>query len=312
MSGGSAKATFSGRDFRDALSSFATGVTIVTARDAAGQPIGMTASSFNSVSVDPPLVLWSVTKTAFSAQAFRDAKHFSIHVLKTTQTEMSGRFAKPGTDKFAGLEIGETAEGVPTLPEALARFDCRQWAVYEGGDHWILVGEVLDLALEKGQGLVFSGGSYARAETLQSKAVEESRLGSEHPLESLAFYQLSRAYHAMADRFHHQVLDAGLTLGEWRVLSSLSGPEALGLEELAVRTYIQPYVLDDVLAGLQADGLVAVEGDQAQGTARGTDKGRARVAGLLALARENDEDAMDGLNGEQRAVFKANLRAIRD
>ncbi len=305
MSGGT---SFSGRDFRDALSSFATGVTIVTARDGAGQPVGMTASSFNSVSVDPPLVLWSVTKTAFSAQAFHDAQHFSIHVLKTTQTDMSGRFAKPGTDKFAGLAVAETQHGVPILPEALARFDCRQWAVYEGGDHWILVGEVLDLELEKGQGLVFSGGSYARAETLQSKAVEESRLGSEHPLESLAFYQLSRAYHAMADRFHHQVLDAGLSLGEWRVLSSLSGPEALGLEELAVRTYIQPYALDDVLAGLQADGLVRFDETSAQGT----DKGRARVAGLLELARQNDEASMDSLSEQERAVFKANLQAIRD
>ncbi len=302
------QASFSGRDFRDALSSFATGVTIVTARDGEGQPVGMTASSFNSVSVDPPLVLWSVTKTALSAPAFRDAQHFSIHVLKTTQTETSGRFAKPGTDKFAGLQIGETENGVPILPEALTRFDCRQWAVYEGGDHWILVGEVLDLSLEKGQGLVFSGGSYARAETLQSKAVEESRLGSEHPLETLAFYQLSRAYHAMADRFHHQVLDAALTLGEWRVLSSLSGPEALGLEELAVRTYIQPYALDDVLAGLQADGLVSFD----EKVARGTDKGRERVAGLLALARANDETAMASMDAEQRAAFKDQLQAIRD
>jgi len=84
------------RKFRDALSTFATGVTIVTARDAAGEPVGMTASSFNSVSMDPPLVLWSVTKTALSASAFKAAAHWAVHVLSTDQVELSNRFASSG------------------------------------------------------------------------------------------------------------------------------------------------------------------------------------------------------------------------
>lgn len=157
---------FTGREFRDALATFATGVTIVTARDGQGVPVGMTASSFSSVSMEPPLILWSAAKTALSAIAFHDAPHFAVHVLSKEQADLSNRFAETGIDKFAGLDWKADARDVPKLPEALARFECTQYAVYEGGDHWIIVGEVTSFEKADGTGLIHVGGGYASASPL--------------------------------------------------------------------------------------------------------------------------------------------------
>lgn len=147
--------------FRAALSRFATGVTVVTARDQTGLPIGMTASSFNSVSMDPPLVLWSVTKSAFSAVAFKSADFFAIHVLAVNQTEISNKFATAGADKFVNTDFKTDSNNVPVIPSVACRFDCKSWSVYDGGDHWIIVGQVLGVEKSNLQALLFADGEYA-------------------------------------------------------------------------------------------------------------------------------------------------------
>jgi len=151
---------FTSQDMRDALSKFATGVTIVTASDADGKKVGMTASSFNSVSMDPALILWSVRKNAMSAETFKTTEHFSVHILSEHQKDLSNQFARSGDDKFAGVDHIVDAHNIPHLSGVLVRFDCTTWAVYEGGDHWIIVGEVQDLTMAQGDGLVFCNGYY--------------------------------------------------------------------------------------------------------------------------------------------------------
>lgn len=151
------------RQFRQALCQFATGVTIVTALDGEGRSIGVTANSFNTVSLDPPLVLWSIGKSAYSYPAFSRAEHFAVHVLGAGQRPLSDRFAQAATDKFAGLEVGNGLGNVPLLPGCLASFECGTEHRYEGGDHLILVGRVLrmELAQSAAQPLLFHRGRYA-------------------------------------------------------------------------------------------------------------------------------------------------------
>ena len=149
------------RAFRRALGSFATGVTIATTLDKDGRPVGVTASSFNSVSLDPPLVLWSLAKDAFSREAFTASGHFAIHVLAASQEALSDRFARSGTDKFAGLEWASGELGSPLFPHFAARFECRLRHEYEGGDHLILVGEVIDFEAHDVAPLLFHAGRYA-------------------------------------------------------------------------------------------------------------------------------------------------------
>lgn len=149
------------RAFRNALGSFATGVTIATTLDAGGQPVGVTASSFNSVSLDPPLVLWSVAKANMSRAAFCDSGHFAVHVLAKDQAELSNRFAKSGGDKFAGLNWQKGAADSPILADYAALFQCRTRHQYDGGDHIIMVGEVLDFHAQDRAPLLFHAGRYA-------------------------------------------------------------------------------------------------------------------------------------------------------
>jgi flavin reductase (DIM6/NTAB) family NADH-FMN oxidoreductase RutF len=146
------------RLFRDALGRYATGVTEVTTMGPEG-PVGFTANSFSSLSLDPPLVLWSPAKSSQRYPFFAAAEHFAIHVLGQGQADWPRRFSRQG-EGFAGLDWRTNAEGVPVLPGALARFDCRRHAVHDGGDHLIIVGQVLRLTLEEGEPLVFVKGRY--------------------------------------------------------------------------------------------------------------------------------------------------------
>ena len=128
--------------FRRALSSFATGVAVATTLDSSGAKVGITINSFSSVSLDPPLVLWSIAEESMSYGVFTTAEHFAVHVLSRQQQELSSRFAKSAGDKFSGLECNAGIGGVPIFGDFAACFECSTEHVYEGGDHKIIVGRV--------------------------------------------------------------------------------------------------------------------------------------------------------------------------
>lgn len=150
------------RALRDALGRFATGVTVVTIPTLDG-PMGFTANSFASLSLDPPLVLWSPAKAAARYPYYAAAQHYAIHVLGFEQAELCRRFVRGGTG-FDGLEHEMNAEGVPIVPGTLARLDCAQHATHDGGDHLLIVGQVLRARFRDGGPLVFSQGTYGRFE----------------------------------------------------------------------------------------------------------------------------------------------------
>ncbi len=154
--------SFDSRTFRDALGRFVTGVTIITTRTCEGVAVGVTANSFNSVSMDPPLVLWSLGRRSRNLTAFENASHFCVHVLAAGQAPLSRQFSTSGIDKFAGLETDEGAGGVPLLAGTAARFECETFARYDGGDHVIFLGRVLDLTVDTSAlPLVFHAGDYS-------------------------------------------------------------------------------------------------------------------------------------------------------
>lgn len=148
--------------FRSALGAFATGVTVVTARTAAGHDIGRTASSFNSVSLDPPMVLWSLSKTSSMFQDFRDADHYAVHVLTADQQDLALRFAGKCDQPFEDLSLTRGIADLPLLETGGARFECRTAQRYDGGDHAIFLGEVLNFSGAAGQPLIFHAGQFAR------------------------------------------------------------------------------------------------------------------------------------------------------
>lgn len=149
---------FSERELRDALGCFATGVTVVTTMTPRGPP-GITANSFASVSLDPPLVLWSPARKSRRFPAFEAAPHFAIHVLSVEQKVLAEHFALPG-DGFAGVDFTSGIGGTPLLAGCAARFECRHAAGHDGGDHLIVVGEVLRLEQADVEPLIFHRGRY--------------------------------------------------------------------------------------------------------------------------------------------------------
>ncbi len=152
--------SFDSRQLRTVLGSFTTGVTIVTTRDADGIDYGVTANSFSSVSLDPPLVLWSQVLTSKSFPAFRDSDHFAVNVLSDDQIATSNHFAKSKEDKFAELEFSRGLGGVPVLQGTAAHFECVKVAAYEAGDHMIFLGRVERVGHSGRRPLAFAHGRY--------------------------------------------------------------------------------------------------------------------------------------------------------
>jgi len=153
-------------ELRRAFGTFATGVTIITTRDAQGRLYGLTANSFSSVSLDPPLVLWSLARRAGSYPAFREATAFGVSVLGGEHRELSARFAQPHPDKFAGIAYTLGEHGVPLIGGAAAHFECRVEHRYEGGDHVIFVGRVERFDYVVKPTLLFCHGKYVTAQEL--------------------------------------------------------------------------------------------------------------------------------------------------
>jgi 3-hydroxy-9,10-secoandrosta-1,3,5(10)-triene-9,17-dione monooxygenase reductase component len=149
-------------EFRKALGAFPTGVTVISTRNPEGYPVGVTCSSFNSVSLDPPLILWSLAKTAYSRSTFETAVHWAVNLLSSDQEALSNQFSKAGKQKFADVEAEEGIGGIPLLTGCCARFQCATEHLYDGGDHLIFVGRVLSFDRSDRLPLVFHSGQYCR------------------------------------------------------------------------------------------------------------------------------------------------------
>ena len=151
---------FDTRALRNALGRFGTGVTIVTCVDGDGQPVGLTANSFNSLSLDPPLVLWSLRRSSLSLPAFMAAPHFAVNVLAEAQVDLSRRFASAAVDKFAEGQWAAGAGGVPMLAGCAAVFECELVSHQDVGDHVLFIGRVRAISEAPVPPLLFQAGHY--------------------------------------------------------------------------------------------------------------------------------------------------------
>jgi 3-hydroxy-9,10-secoandrosta-1,3,5(10)-triene-9,17-dione monooxygenase reductase component len=302
-------------EFRGALGRFATGVTIVTTRDAAGVDIGLTANSFSSVSLDPPLVLWSLSRNSLNLPVFLNTGHFAVHVLASNQDELSNRFATRGADKFSGLQITRGPGDIPLLADCSARFQCRTTYKYEGGDHVIFVGEVLVFDHTDRAPLVFHGGRYAiaavKAITGQPTRATGPEAGS-HFSDDLLLHQLGRAYHQLFLRLRRDLLQHGLAMPDWYVLTTLANSPGLTLTELdKALAYTGVQVTYDQLAGLAAAGFLEMKGAYDPGVrSRLTPVGRQAVVELVAAAKAAEADAERSLGRDETQLLQQWLSCI--
>jgi flavin reductase (DIM6/NTAB) family NADH-FMN oxidoreductase RutF len=161
-----AAGAFTERQFRDALAQFATGVTVIAVRRGDGRYVGFTANSFNSVSLEPPLVLWSLNRRSETLAAFETAQRYAINVLARDQVDLARRFSRPHADRFEGVAYRLGAADAPLIEGCIAWFECRHQAMHRAGDHVLFVGEVETCERRNGAGLVFHHGRYGATRPL--------------------------------------------------------------------------------------------------------------------------------------------------
>lgn len=300
------------RQFRNALGAFTTGVTVVTTRDAQGQDIGLTANSFSSVSLEPPMVLWSLAKNANSLVAFMDSEHFAVHILSTKQQPMSDRFAKRGTDKFGGLDIARGYGEVPLLNECAARFECRMAYRYEGGDHMIFVGEVLKFEHFNLPSLVYQSGGYALAVKKPAEyAAEDASYSSESFGRNALTYLLGRVYHQMRFQLKSFLEERGLDDVGHQVLGILGIRDARSIAELDALVRITgTRVHAQSMESLARRGLVKIDGASDDAIVHLTDAGRELGIEIVAATKSIEDDALEVFDPTEVQVLTHLVRRL--
>lgn len=306
MSSGKAE----GMEFRKALGAFATGVTIATTKDGDSQPVGVTASSFNSVSVDPPLVLWSLAKNSFSHDAFCSSGHFAVHVLAASQEELSNRFARSGEDKFADMEWQDGELGSPIFSDHAALFECKTRHQYEGGDHVIFVGEVVAYDARDEAPLLFHGGSYAeRRPRPNSEAVET--VDTEHGQfnDDFLFYLISRAHFQTSRPTREKLAELGSSMEEYLTLAVLSMEAPLAHGEIGQRLAHTGHIPSPRLLDRMTRNDLLKKSDDAFEIA---EEGRKLFVETLAFGKALEADLANHITSAELAETKRVLRRIID
>ncbi len=303
---------FDPREFRSALGAFTTGVTIVTAAAPDGSRAGVTANSFNSVSLNPPMILWSLAKTSRSLAIFEQAAYWAVHILAAHQDGLSNHFAKSGADKFAGLDTETGVGGIPLLGDYATRLQCKTAFMYEGGDHVIFVGEVLRFDHRAVAPLVFHGGKYAVA----ARKTEPAELSGNSPRDSdISFgedflgYLLWRAAQHFQSRVIVHLQAHGLDPDSFMILAMLLHRDARTTSQLA-SGLPQPGAanVEALLASLISLGFVNATDTHAAREVRLTTKGREATLMIHAASKAIEADLLGRLEPGEALAFKHLIR----
>ena len=291
-------------------------MTIVTTRNAAGEDIGLTANSFNSVSLDPPMVLWSLARKSLSLPAFLESGYFGVHVLAADQEDLSVTFATRGADKFADLKVARGAGGIPLIPGCSALFQCKTAFNYEGGDHVIFVGEVHEFEHFNRPPLVFHSGRYAVAVEKPAPSPPPPNKEEAEPDSSFSqdflIYLLERAHFQLFLSLRRDLERHGLSEDQWFVLSILGICDSRTVAELdRLLWYTGRRVTYELLASLTAGGFARLHGvydPHARVTL--TETGRHVGLELVAVAKATESDAEQSLGYGETQLLKKALRGI--
>jgi len=282
-----------GRAFRRCLGQFATGVAVITVNQE-NRPVGMAVNSFAAVSLDPPLVLWSIRRESGSAPAFLNAAHFAVSILSASQVETSQLFGAPHPDRFSQIGWKPGREGVPLIDRAIAHLECQLEHIHEGGDHLILVGRVNRYARFEGEPLLFAQGQYAVAQNhprlTPPSTIKETPAANSH--NELFMTLLKAASQHMSALFEEHRQAVGLNVASGRILNRLSvGP--CDLKDLERDTYLGQNAIEDAIGDLIDQGFLLKNRDSLFEL---TDMGQKKREELTKRAEEFTSKKLDGIS----------------
>lgn len=288
--------------FRRCLGQFATGVTVVTACNE-GNFVGMTANSFSSVSLDPPLVLWSAKRESASFASFEAATHFAVNVLASDQVHLSKHFGRSGPDKFTGISCKPGLGGAPLLEGVVATFECQRAIDYPGGDHLIFVGEVKRFTRYDREALVFAQGLYSIASVhpdLVSPLAPSSDLPA-GPMNDFMTALMYRAHGCLSAALDEGREVEGLTVLQTRVMAAIETLPDSTLDDLLPELFLGSNTAQSTLSELIHMGLVQVG---PSGELSLTEIGRIRNGSLLSRARAIEARELSGLPAHDVAACR--------
>ncbi|CAN0420572.1 unnamed protein product, partial [Ectocarpus sp. 12 AP-2014] len=293
------------RILRNALGTFATGVTVVTTKGPDGKDLGRTANSFSSVSLDPPLILWSLSKTSSAFEAFKQSDFFAVHILSADQDSISGAFASSSVNPFDNMEVKRGHEEIPLIEDCAARFECKTTYQYEGGDHIIFVGEVIDFRHSSTPPLLFHGGRYGRLVShQQSKFSFASRAESLSPDDFI--YLISRIFYRIREDAVIERKRRDWSDSEYAVLTLLGHEDGRTHDEIyRIGCARGDEVNHETLMGLERRGLIrqstANEGEVS--IARLTADGRRAMIEIVALLKASEAQCLAPMDDNEIRVL---------
>lgn len=303
-------AEFDSRAFRRALGNFATGVTVVTATSADGRQVGVTANSFNSVSLEPPLILWSIDKRSSSHEVFEAATHFAVNILAADQIDLSNNFARPKEDRFAGIAHEAGVGGAPLFPDCAARFQCEKYQQIDGGDHWILIGKVVAFDDLGRAPLLYHQGAYSMVlpHTRMTKREEGQPPSSNFQgrLSHNLYYLMTQALRAYQASYQPRQLSTGLRTSEARMLMVLENDAGLSLSDFQREVAMPAREIEEAVANLKRKGLVEDAGECVRLTVKGIEETEA----LWTIAGEQQAKVFGQFSQEQVETFKEVLKTV--
>lgn len=300
-------------NFRRALGQFPTGVTVITAIDDQNRPVGVTASSFNSVSQNPPLILWSVDKNALSAEVFSQAEHFAVNILGKHQIDIANNFARSSKDKFANIPYSNGKNDCPILEDLAACLECRTWSIYEGGDHLIIVGEVMHYRYrDYVVPLIFAQSSYAIPAQNMSDILRNTAHNTEGSsngfLNNYLLYQLWAVHSLYASDLYQLLLEeCGVIPEEWRVLTLLLDNNGLTIKDLAEAISQPPDDCLSTLVRMQANDYLTLHDE---GLVRMTEAGLGLAKRLVHTAEQHEAKITSALAEGRREQLAQDLKEV--
>ncbi|WP_461536473.1 p-hydroxyphenylacetate 3-hydroxylase reductase component [Spongorhabdus nitratireducens] len=298
---------FDSTAFRRALGNFATGITVITATAPNGDKVGVTANSFNSVSLDPPLILWSIDKRSGSYPVFKEATHFAVNILAADQMHLSNHFARPSEDKFAGIDY-ETGFGkAPLLPDCSAVFQCENHEIIEGGDHWIMIGKVVAFEDVGRSPLLYHQGSYSVVMPFTQQSDQKADAAEpQERLDNNYYYLMTQAVRAYQKNYQPRQLATGLRTSEARILMVLGQDRALDNKALLKEVDMPQQEIESATEILLRKELIGLADGSYSITAKGVEK----AAELWQIADQEQTSVFDQFSADDLATFKKVLKAI--
>lgn len=257
------------RAYRRCLSQFATGVTIITT-EVDGVLGGVTANSYSSVSLAPPLVLWSISRQSRSFALFERARHFAINILAEDQIPVARHFSSAAEDKFTDTDWRANAHGVPLINGAVASLECHVEAVHEGGDHLIIIGKVERYARFNGRPLLFLQGAYGIAGEHPDAVVQAPQSAANGERQApVLLHLLAQSWHRLSSDFAEHRESEGISVAQGQMIGALSADPGLSRTDLQFRAGLSSYDAQDALSDLRQRGFVNVVGESLRLTEQG-------------------------------------------